>query len=79
MFSDTFVTNGAPLSLELIAGGGNETTTYGPDFWNRGAYHVEGPFLRSNANYTIDIELAAINSIPPQNPISDEFIFRTVG
>jgi hypothetical protein len=78
VFSKTFVTNGAPLSLELIAGPGNTTTTYGPDFWNRGAYYVEGPFLKQNANYIINVRLATINSIQPQNPISDEFSFRTV-
>ena len=31
VFSDTFVTAGEPLPLELVRGG-NETITYGPDF-----------------------------------------------
>jgi hypothetical protein len=37
VFSDTFVTNGASLSLELIVEEANETISYGPDFWSRGA------------------------------------------
>ncbi len=78
VFSDTFVTDGASLSLELIAGEGNETISYGPDFSSRGAFHVEGPFLKGNADYIIKVELAAINSVPPENPIGDEFILRTV-
>ena len=76
VFSKTFVTNGAPLSLELIAGAVTQPVL--PDFWNRGAHHVEGLFLKQNSNYIINIRLAAINSIQPQNPISYEFIFRTV-
>jgi len=47
-------------------------------FWSRGAFHVEGPFLKGLADYIIKVELAAINSVPPENPISDEFILRTV-
>jgi hypothetical protein len=78
VFSDTFVTNGASLSLELIAEEGNETISYGPDFSSRGTFHVEGPFLKCNTGYTIKVELAAINSVPPENPINDEFILRTV-
>ena len=56
----------------------NETISYGPDFWSRGAFHVESSFLKDNADYIIKVELAAINSVPPENPISDEFILRTV-
>ena len=62
----------------MIAGEGNGTISYGPDFWNREAFHVESPFLKGNADYIIKVELAAINSVPPENLISDEFILRTV-
>ena len=46
----------------------NETISYGPDFWSRGAFHVESSFLKDNADYIIKVELAAINSVPPENP-----------
>jgi hypothetical protein len=61
VFSDTFVTNGASLSLEWIVEEANETISCGPDFWSRGAFHVESSFLKDNADYIIKVELAAIN------------------
>ena len=36
VFSDTFVTNGASLSLEWAVEEANETISYGPNFWSRG-------------------------------------------
>jgi plastocyanin len=77
-FSKTFVTSGEKLSLELIQGG-NETRSYGPDFSSTGAYHVEGAFLKGNADYNIIVEISAINSKPPANTIEDEFNIKTVG
>ena len=70
VFSDTFVTNGASLSLEWIVEEEetNETISYGPDFSSREAFHVESSFLKDNADYIIKVELAAINSVPPENP-----------
>lgn len=76
-FSKTFVTSGEKLSLELIQGG-NETSSYGPDFSSTGAYHVEGAFLKGNADYNIIVEISAINSKPPANTIEDEFSIKTV-
>jgi hypothetical protein len=61
VFSNTFVTNGASLSLEWIVEEANETISCGPDFWSRGAFHVESSFLKDNADYIIKVELAAIN------------------
>ena len=59
VFSKTFVVSGAPLPLELISGGYvNQTRAYGPDFSSSGAYHLEAPFLKGNANYTIKVEIA---------------------
>ncbi len=85
VYSKTFVTSGESLPVEIIKNSGsgsttgNQTTiTYGPDFSGTGAYHVQGLFLDDNANYTIRVELTAINSKHPQNPIVDEFTFRTV-
>jgi plastocyanin len=77
VFSETFVTSGESLPLELISSNTNETISYGPDFSSTGTYHVEGPILAGNQEYTIAVEISAINFRPPENPIRDEFSFRT--
>ena len=67
------------LPLELIAGGyANQTRAYGPDFSSSGAYHLEAPFLKGNANYTIKVEIVAINGKQPQNKLTDGFSLRTI-
>ena len=78
VFSDLFTTSGELLPIELIRGTGNETRSYGPDFSSTGAYHIEGAFFKPNTNYTIAAEIAAINSVPPENPIANEFGLSTV-
>lgn len=77
VFSKTFTTPGESLPLELIAGS-NETRAYGPDFSSTGAYHLEGAFLKGNGEYKIRVEITAINTKPPENPVVDEFSLRTV-
>ena len=32
VFSDTYITSGEALALELVRGSSNETISYGPDF-----------------------------------------------
>jgi plastocyanin len=76
VFSETFVTAGEQLPLELVRDG-NETITYGPDFSSTGAYHIQGPIFSENANYTIRSEISAINSRPPETPITDDFSLKT--
>jgi plastocyanin len=78
VFSDTFVTDGESLPLELIKSNANETLVYGPDFSSTGAYHVEAPFLSGDSEYTITAELVSINSKVPESIIKDEFSFKTV-
>ena len=58
VFSDTFVTAGEELPLELIRGSSNETLSYEPDFSSTGAYHIEGSCFNDSANYTIRAEIA---------------------
>jgi hypothetical protein len=77
VFSRTFTTAGEPLPLELIAGS-NETRAYGPDFSSTGTYHLEGAFLKGNADYKIIIQMTTVNAKPPQNPIEDQFSLSTV-
>lgn len=78
VFSDTFVTDGESLPLELIKSNANETFVYGPDFSSTGAYHIDAPFLSGDSEYTITVELVAINSKVPESIIKDEFSFKTV-
>jgi plastocyanin len=77
VFSRTFTTVGEPLPLELIAGS-NETRAYGPDFSSTGPYHLEGAFLKGNADFKIIIQMTTVNAKPPPNPIEDQFSLRTV-
>jgi plastocyanin len=78
VFSDTYITSGEALALELVRGSGNETISYGPDFSSTGAYHIEGPFFTGNSNYTIRTQITSINDQPPENPIVDEFSLKTI-
>jgi plastocyanin len=78
VFSDTYITGGEALDLELVRGSGNETISHGPDFSSTGAYHIEGPFFTGNSNYTIRAQITSIDSQPPENPIVDEFSLRTL-
>jgi plastocyanin len=78
VFSDTYITSGEALALELVRGSSNETISYGPDFSSTGAYHIEGPFFTGNSNYTIRAQITSINAQPPQNQIVDEFSLKTV-
>lgn len=77
VFSNTYVTAGEKLPLELIRGD-NETTTYGPDFSSTGAYHIQGPIFSENANYTIRSEISAINGRPTESSIRDDFSLQTI-
>jgi hypothetical protein len=56
----------------------NETRVYGPDFSSTGAYHLEAPFLKGNADYTIIAAIIAINTKPPHNQITNDFTLRTI-
>jgi plastocyanin len=78
VFTETFVTSGESLPLELVLSpNSNETISYGPDFSSTGTYHVEGPILAGSQEYTIAAEITAINARPLENPIRDEFTLRT--
>ena len=79
VFSKTFTVPGDKLPLELIKGGyANQTRVYGPDFSSTGAYHLEAPFFKGNANYIIRAEIAAINGVQPHNKIATDFSLRTI-
>lgn len=56
------------------------TTVYGPDLSDpiTGAYHVQGDFLKPNTDYNIAVEITAIGSQIPENPIRDTFTLRVI-
>lgn len=79
VFSKSFVVPGDRLPLELIAVGYlNQTRAYGPDFSSSGAYHLEAPFFKDPASYTIRVEIAAINGKQSHNNITDDFSLKTI-
>jgi hypothetical protein len=82
VFSKTFIVPGGKLPLELISVGVygylNQTRVYGPDFSSSGAYHLEAPFFKNPATYTIRVQIAAINGKQPQSKIADDFTLKTI-
>lgn len=77
VFSELFTTPGEILPVELIRGG-NETRSYGPDFSSTGAYHIQAAFLKPDTDYTLLAEVAAVNSVPSESPIANEFRLNTI-
>jgi plastocyanin len=77
VFSELFTTPGEILPVELIRGG-NETRSYGPDFSSTGAYHIQAAFLKPGTDYTLLAEVAAVNSVPSESPIANEFRLNTI-
>ena len=77
LFSNNYNTIGDSLPIEFISGG-NETSSYGPDFSSTGAYHVLAGFLENDKAYKMTAELSSINYQKPDSRIIDEFIFKTV-
>ena len=67
----------------------NQTTasnfvTWGPDLTDQegvasdGAYHVQGPVLTENEDYTITVSIASIDDTIQQQPPSDDFLLPSV-
>lgn len=77
LFSNNYNTIGDSLPIEFISGG-NETSSYGPDFSSTGAYHVLAGFLENDKAYKMTAEISSINYQKPDSRIIDEFIFKTV-
>jgi plastocyanin len=54
--------------------------TWGPDLTDQegvasdGAYHVQGPVLTENEDYTITVSITSIDNAVPSQPLSDDFI-----
>jgi plastocyanin len=67
----------------------NQTTasnfvTWGPDLTDQegvasdGAYHVQGPVLTENEDYTITVSISSIDDTIQQQPPSDDFLLPSV-
>jgi len=72
-----------------IAASSNQTTasnfvTWGPDLTDQegvasdGAYHVQGPVLTENEDYTITVSISSIDDTIQQQPPSDDFLLPSV-
>jgi plastocyanin len=82
-------TSSSRSSLSNQTGGGsaNQTTaqsphfvTWGPDLTDQegvasdGTYHVQGPLLTENEDYTITVSITSIDDTVQPQPLSDDFI-----
>jgi hypothetical protein len=67
----------------------NQTTasnfvTWGPDLTDQegvasdGVYHVQGPVLTENEDYTITVSISSIDDVIQQQPPSDDFLLPSV-
>ena len=72
-----------------IAASSNQTTasnfvTWGPDLTDQegvasdGVYHVQGPVLTENEDYTITVSISSIDDTIQQQPPSDDFLLPSV-
>jgi len=72
-----------------IAASSNQTTasnfvTWGPDLTDQegvasdGVYHVQGPVLTENEDYTITVSISSIDDTKQQQPPSDDFLLPSV-
>ena len=79
-----------PSSRSLSSSSSNQTSTassfvtWGPDLTDQegvasdGAYHVQGPVLTENEDYTITVSISSIDDTIQQQPPSDDFLLPSV-
>jgi plastocyanin len=79
LFSEDFLTLGGILHVELIPTD-SPTSVYGPDVSDPviGAYHIEGSFLKDNAEFKVRPEITTIAGEAPDSEIADEFGIQIV-
>ncbi len=78
------------LSNQTGAAASNQTTapphfvTWGPDLTDQegvasdGAYHVQGPVMTENEDYTVTVSITSIDDAVQSQPPSDDFILPSV-
>jgi plastocyanin len=87
LYSNQFEDSDGILDLELIPSSrssSNQTAsqfvTWGPDLTDQegvasdGTYHVQGPVLVENDNYTISVSIVQIDDTAQSSPPSDDFL-----
>jgi hypothetical protein len=87
LYSNQFEDSDGILDLELIPSSrssSNQTAsqfvTWGPDLSDQegaasdGTYHVQGPVLVENDNYTISVSIVQIDDTAQSSPPSDDFL-----
>jgi hypothetical protein len=87
LYSNQFEDSDGILDLELIPSSrssSNQTAsqfvTWGPDLTDQegvasdGTYHVQGPVLVDNDNYTISVSIVQIDDTAQSSPPSDDFL-----
>jgi plastocyanin len=87
----TSASRSSPLSNQTGGGASNQTAqqpphfiTWGPDLTDQegvasdGAYHVQGPVMTENEDYTITVSITSIDNAVQSQPPSDDFILPSV-
>jgi plastocyanin len=75
----SYQTSAASSSNQTSAASGN-FVTWGPDLTDQqgvasdGVYHVMGPVLTENQDYTITVSITSVNNAPQSQPPSDNFL-----
>jgi plastocyanin len=80
-----------PSSRPSPSSSSNQTTTaaphlvtWGPDLTDQegvasdGTYHVQGPMMVENDNYTISVSIVQIDDTAPSSPPSDDFLLPSI-
>ncbi|HEX6280819.1 MAG TPA: hypothetical protein VFZ67_01190 [Nitrososphaera sp.] len=86
----TSASRSSPLLLSNQTGGGETAAqpshfiTWGPDLTDQegvasdGAYHVQGPVMTENEDYTITVSITSIDNTVQSQPPSDYFLLPSV-
>src|SRR5215218_10343244 len=89
LYSNQFDDSDGILDLELIPSSrslssSNQTApnfiTWGPDLTDQegvasdGAFHVQGPVLTENEDYTINVSITSVDDAAQPQPLSDDFL-----
>jgi plastocyanin len=77
----SYQTSGAASSSNQTSGAASGNfVTWGPDLTDQegvasdGTYHVMGPVLTENQDYTITVSITSVNNAPQSQPPSDDFL-----
>jgi hypothetical protein len=85
--NQTSLTSSSNQTSSASSSSSNQTTTttpnfvtWGPDLTDQqgvasdGVYHVQGPVMTENQDYTITVSITSIDNAAQQQPLSDDFL-----